>query len=264
MAGGPLALIEQEDRSTGVRVLRLNRPDRRNALSGELVEALLRAITQAEADPEVRVIVLHGSGGTFCAGGDLAGGLGGTGGLVAAHQQRGVFGEVLVRLMKSPLVSIAAIEGDALGGGLGLAVACDVGIAAPAARFGTPEIKLGLFPWIILAVLQRNVGRKALMELVLTGSRVDAPRALELGLITRVAESTDPLSEALSLAETLAARAPIALALGKQTFQAVADQPLDDAVRFLNTHLTLNLMTEDAMEGVAAFLQRREPSWKGR
>lgn len=259
-----MALVESDQRGDGVQVLRLNRPERKNALSGELVEALHAALTAAEQDPEVRVLVLHGGGRTFCAGGDLAGGLGGTGGVVAAHQQRGRYGELLVRIMRSPLVVVAAVEGDALGGGLGLAVACDIVIADPAARLGTPEIKLGLFPWIILAVLQRNVGRKPLMELILTGERIGAERACEIGLITRVAEAGKAIERALEVATSIASRAPVAVALGKATFQAVADQDLDDAVRFLNTHLTLNLMTEDAMEGVAAFLQRRQPTWKGR
>lgn len=259
-----MALVEVEEVDGGVQVVRLNRPERKNALSGELVEALIQAIQAAEANSDVRVLVLVGADGTFCAGGDLAGGLGSQGGAVAAHKQRQRFADLLGHIMKSALVVIAAVEGAAMGGGLGLAVACDLVFAGNGARLGTPEIKLGLFPWIILAVLQRNVGRKHLMELIFTGERITAERAVELGLINHAVPDGDALERARAMGLTIAARAPVAIALGKQTFQAVADQSLDDAMLTLNGQLTLNLLTEDAMEGVAAFLQRREPTWKGR
>lgn len=259
-----MALVEVEEVDGGVQVARLNRPERKNALSGELVEALIEAIQAAESNPDVRVLVLVGADGTFCAGGDLAGGLGSPDGAVAAHQRRQRFADLLGDIMKSALVVIAAVEGAAMGGGLGLAVACDLAFAGKGARLGTPEIKLGLFPWIILAVLQRNIGRKHLMELIFTGDHVTAERAVELGLINHAVPDGDALERACAMGRTIAARAPIAIALGKQTFQAVADQSLDDAMLTLNGQLTLNLLTEDAMEGVAAFLQRREPTWKGR
>lgn len=259
-----MALVERAEVEAGVQVLTLNRPERRNALSGELVVALLAAIREAEADPAVRVVVLTGAGGTFCAGGDLAGGLGGAGGAVAAHGQRGAFADLLSALVRSPLAVVAAVEGAAMGGGLGLMAACDLVVAGASVKLGTPEIKLGLFPWIILAVLQRNVGRKALMELVLTGEPIGAQQGREIGLVNRVVDDGQALAQAIGLARTIASRAPVSLALGKAAFQAVADQPLDDALRYLNGQLTLNLLTEDAMEGVAAFLQRRDPTWKGR
>lgn len=259
-----MALVEVGEPEGGVVVLRLNRPERKNALSGELVRELLTAVRAIEAEPEARVLVLAGAGGTFCSGGDLAGGLGGTGGAVAAHQQRGVFAELLSVLMRSPLPVVAAVEGAAMGGGLGLMAACDLVVAGRSSKLGAPEIKLGLFPWIILAVLQRNVGRKALAELIYTGERISAERGVEIGLVNRVVDDGAAEAAALRLARTIASRAPVSLALGKATFQAVADQSLDDALRYLNGQLSLNLLTEDAMEGVAAFLQRRDPSWKGR
>jgi enoyl-CoA hydratase len=259
-----VALVERAEVEAGVQVVTLNRPERRNALSGDLVVALLAALREAEADPAGRVVVLTGAGGTFCAGGDLAGGLGGAGGAVDAHRQRGVFADLLSALIRSPLAVVAAVEGAAMGGGLGVMAACDLVVAGASAKLGTPEIKLGLFPWIILAVLQRNVARKPLMELVLTGEPIRAPQAREIGLVNRVVDDGQALPEALGLARTIAARAPVSLALGKAAFQAVADQPLDDALRYLNGQLSLNLLTEDAMEGVAAFLQRRDPTWKGR
>ncbi len=260
-----MALVEvRSDADDGVVVLTLNRPERRNALSGELVEALAAALSAAEDDRSVRVAVLTGAGKAFCAGGDLAGGLQAEGGAVHAHRTRGRFAELLRAMHHSRLPILAAVNGDALGGGLGLAAACDLVVADEAARFGTPEIRLGLFPWIILAVLQRNVGRKDLMEMVLTGDKLDAAAARSRGLVNRVVPAGTALDATLELAGTIASRAPLSLELGKAAFHAVADQDLDDALRYLNTQLTLNLLTEDALEGVAAFLQKRSPAWKGR
>ena len=258
-----MSLVLRED-ADGIAVLTLNRPDRRNALSGALVDALIDGLTAVGADPSVRVAVITGGGGTFCAGGDLADGMGATDGLLAGHARRGRFAELLTTIRDLRVPVIAAVNGDALGGGCGLAAACDLVVADPAARLGTPEIKLGLFPWIILAVLQRDVPRKALLEIVLTGDRWSAERARELGLVNQVSEPGGALSAARALGARIAAASPAVVTLGKAAFHRIADQPLDDALAYMHNQLTLNLLTEDAMEGVAAFLQRRDPTWKGR
>ena len=256
-----LVLCEQREK---VRLLTLNRPERKNALSSALVEALLDELAKASASEETCAVVLTGSGGTFCAGGDLADGMGQGAGLLAGHEGRGRFAELLeaIREHRSPV--IAAVQGDALGGGCGLAAACDLVVADAGARLGTPEIKLGLFPWIILAVLQRDVPRKHLLEAVLTGEKWTAERAMALGLVNRVAQPGQALEEALGLAARIASMSPAVVRLGKAAFHRIADQPMSDALAFMHTHLTLNLLTEDAMEGVSAFLQRRDPIWKGR
>lgn len=255
-------LVEQEG-AGGVVVLALNRPERRNALSSGLVDALLAALGACDADPQVRAVVLTGRGPAFCAGGDLADGMGGDG-FLASHQGRGRFAELMARIPELRVPVIAAVNGDALGGGCGLAAACDLVVADPAAKLGTPEIKLGLFPWIILAALQRDVPRKHLLELVLTGDKVDAARARELGLVNRVSAPGGAVAEARSLAEVIASRSPAIVGMGKRAFHRIADQSYDDALAYMHGQLSLNLLTEDAMEGVAAFLQRREPAWKGR
>lgn len=247
----------------GVSTLTLNRPDRRNALSGALVEGLHDALDAAATDGDVRAVVLTGAGKSFCAGGDLAGGMGG-GAFLDGHQGRGRFAELLARMPTFDKPIIAAVNGDALGGGLGLVAACDMAIADPRARLGTPEVKLGLFPWIILAPLQRHVGRKVLMELVLTGERVSAERAVELGLLNRVSEPGDVLASAHALAAVVASRSPAIVAMGKNAFARVSDMAYEDALAYLHAQLTLNLLTEDAAEGIGAFLQKREPQWKGR
>jgi enoyl-CoA hydratase/carnithine racemase len=259
-----VALIEVGPTENGVVTVLLNRPERRNALSGELVAALLDVVHRLNADRTVRVVLLHGAGKSFCAGGDLAGGLSGGGGAVAAHQERSRYADLLLAIQQSRLIWVAAVHGDALGGGLGLAVVCDLVVADEEARFGTPEIQVGLFPWIILAVLQRNVPRKVLMEMVVLGEKFPSSQALSRGLVNRVVPAGQALAHAEELAKLVAGKAPVPLELGKAAFYQVSDLDTADALRFLSTQLSLNLLTEDALEGVAAFLQKREPTWKGR
>lgn len=260
-----MSLIERESGGDGVRILALNRPERRNALSGALVDAIGEELAQADADPDIRVVVLTGRGKVFCAGGDLADGMSAGGkGFLAAHEGRGRFAEMMAAIPRLSVVVIAALNGDALGGGCGLASACDLVVADPAARLGTPEIKLGLFPWIILAALQRNVPRKHLFELALTGAKIDAERARELGLVNRISESGRAVEAACELGAEIASKSPTVVEMGKRAFYTIADQDYDDALAYMHTQLSMNLLTEDAMEGVAAFLQRREPVWKGR
>lgn len=261
--GGDVALVERTV-ADGVATLVLSRPERRNALSNALIDALIDALDDVAADPDVRVVVLTGAGVAFCAGGDLADGLGANRGFLDAHEGRGRFVALLQRLpsLKQPVV--AAVNGDAMGGGLGLVAACDLVVADPAARLGTPEIKLGLFPWIILAALQRVVPRKALFELALTGGHWTADRGVALGLVNHVSPPGESVAVAQQLARTIASRSPAIVAWGKRAFYQAAEQDYDDALAYLHAQLTLNLLTEDAAEGVGAFLQKREPQWKGR
>lgn len=257
-----MGTVTREDRG-GTVVLTLDRPERRNALSGAVVAELLAQLDAASAAETTRGIVLTGRAPAFCAGGDLADGLGGES-FLEGHAARGRFAELLGRIPRLRVPVIAAVNGDALGGGLGLALACDLVVADPAASFGTPEIRLGLFPMVILAVLHRDVPRKALAELIFTGAKIDAARALSLGMITRVSGAGAALDEAIALAEQIGGRSPAVVALGKSAFHRVSDLAYDDALAYLHAQLTLNLLTEDAAEGVAAFLERREARWKGR
>ncbi len=251
-------------RHGAVDVVILDRPARRNALSSALIDALHDVLRELEGDPTVTVIVLTGNGSAFCAGGDLADGMGADDGFLAAHGDRGRFGDLLAAVPAHRCPVIAALNGDALGGGCGLAAACDLVVADPQARLGTPEIRLGLFPWIILAALQRDVPRKPLMELVLTGGKLSAAEAQRLNLVNRVSAPGEALTEAIELAQRIAARSPAVLAMGKRAFHHIADQPYHEALAYMHTQLSLNLMTEDALEGITAFLQKRDPQWKGR
>lgn len=258
-----MSLVERADDGP-VAVLYLNRPERRNALSGALIDAIDAAIREAATDPAIHAIVVSGRGKAFCAGGDLADGLGASDGFLASHDGRGRYADLLGSLSKLRVPVIAALNGDALGGGLGLCAACDLIIADPGALLGTPEIKLGLFPMIITAILQRDVPRKPLLEMMLTGSKIDAARAASLGLVNRVSAPGAAVAEAVLLAHEIASKSKAIVALGKAAFYAVADLPQDAALRHLHAQLTLNLLAEDAAEGVAAFIGKREPQWKGR
>ncbi len=243
----------------------LNRPQRRNALAPDLIEALIAAVRGAAEDPSVRVVVLTGAGDrAFCAGGDLAGGLQGADGVLAAHAARGLFCEALQALRACSKPVIAALNGDALGGGFGLALACDLIVAEPTARLGTPEVRLGLFPMIIIAELVRNVPRKRLAELVYTGRKLSAQEAEDLDLVNRVSEPGQALASAQALAATIAANSPTAISLGKAAWRRAEELPLEAAEAWLLSRLELLLMTEDAAEGIAAFFQKRPAEWRGR
>jgi enoyl-CoA hydratase/carnithine racemase len=258
-----MAVVEIERRE-GVAVLTLNRPERRNALSPELMDGLLAALREAEADDDVRVVVITGRGPAFCAGGDLGGGMGVGEGVLAAERARARFAELMAAIPRCARPVIAAVQGDAMGGGIGIVAACDLAVVDAEAKLGTPEIKVGLFPFVISAALQRNVPRKALMELLLTGGRLDAARAVELGLANRVAPAGRALDEALALAGEIASKSKAIVTLGKRAFHQAADLPYEAALELLNGRLTVNLLTEDAMEGIGAFLGKRAPAWKDR
>lgn len=250
----------------GIARLTLNRPEQRNALSSELVSALIEALQKLAGDDSVRVIELSAAGEkAFCAGGDLSGsGLGGDGGFLTAHYGRGRFADLLraFRDVGKPVVGV--VQGPALGGGFGLAMACDIVIASEDASFGAPEINVGLFPMMIMPILARSIPRKKLLEMILTGDKVTAREAFEWGFINQVVPRADLRTAADAMLQKLVQKSPAILKLGRDAFYRMSEMSLDPALDYLVSQLTLNLATEDAMEGVAAFLQKRPPEWKGR
>jgi enoyl-CoA hydratase/carnithine racemase len=242
----------------------LNRPEQRNPLSGGMLKDLLAAFRWAQAEPEVRVVVLTGAGDrAFCAGADLSS-FDAEASEIERHLGRHLFVELfeLMQTLGKPIVG--RINGHALAGGLGLAASCDLNVAVEEATFGTPEINVGVWAMMIQAVLIRNVGRKALLEMLLLGERFPASRALELGLVNRVVPASELDATVDEIAGRLERKSPIILKLGRDAFYRIQDMEFAAALDYLQGQLSLVTLTEDTREGVAAFFQKREPEFKGR
>ena len=252
------------DVSDGVARVTINRPERRNAISWGVTTGLREALARAKADPAVRVLVLTGAGDkAFCAGADLTGMAEGAG-FVDLHQGRGELARLFLEMWDLGKPTIARVRGYALAGGFGLALACDLVVAADDAQFGTPEVDVGLWPYMITVPLVRSMPPKRVLELMLTGRRVSAQEAERIGFVTRVVP-VDELDAAVDeLAATLAAKSPAVMKLGRDAFYLVWDLPAREALGYLHTQLTLTTLTEDSREGIAAFAEKRPPRWTGR
>ena len=243
--------------------LTINRPDRRNALNPDVIEGLLNGLERAAAD-DVSSVVLTGAGDrAFCAGADL-GGMVPDGGRVAEHFRRGRIGDLLLGMIRHPKPVVARVNGVALAGGFGVMLACDLVVAADDAELGTPEVNLGLWPFMISAVIRRNVPRKIALEMMLTGRRVSASDAERWGMVNRAVPRGDLDQAVDELTAELAGKSPLVLRLGKESFSRSEDMGLEEALGYLNAMLTVDLESEDVAEGVSAFLQKRRPDWKGR
>ena len=246
------------DRDGGVATFTIDHPPA-NAVNGAVVEGLAEALATAEADEACRAVVITGAGPKFfSAGADITEFGGGASGLGRAT-------ELTLKFEASRLPIIAAINGIAFGGGCELTLACDVRIASSTARFGQPEIKLGIIPgWGGTQRLPRLVGKARATELLLSGDPIDAARALEIGLVSEVADPDALLEVAGRWATLLASRAPLALAATKRALLEGAPLPIDQALEVERREFASMFSTEDAAEGISAFLQKRQPDWKGR
>ena len=244
-------------------VLTIDDQERRNPITAAVVEGLLDGLARACVDDEIRAVIVTGAGDrAFSAGGDLAGGFFGS--PLEGHADRGGLAEVFRSMRRCPKPVLARVNGHALAGGFGLAAACDMVIAVDTATFGTPEVKVGLWPMMISAVLQRLIPQRAAFELMMTGRRIDAAEAQRLGVVSQVV-APDTLDAAVEEAvAALVALSPAVVALGKRAFYAVEDMPFDAALDHLQLGLTSVAMTEDAPEGMQAFIEKRDPVWRGR
>ena len=248
----------------GVCTLTLDRPERRNALSWSLIAELREALAAAKADPDVRVVVLTGAGEkAFCAGADL-GGMAEGASFLELHEGRGGLADLFLDLYSLGKPTIARVFGYALAGGMGLALACDLVVAADDTQFGTPEIDVGLWPFMITVPLVRSMPPKKALELMLTGRRVGAAEAERIGFVTSVVPVAELDAAVDELASTIASKSPAILKLGRDSFYEVWDREAADALAHLHPLLTLTTLTEDAQEGLAAFAEKRPPRWQGR
>ncbi|MBI2894639.1 MAG: enoyl-CoA hydratase/isomerase family protein [Deltaproteobacteria bacterium] len=250
--------IRAENRGPAAWLI-LDRPERRNPLGPAVTAELCHALEAAREDPAVRVVVLAGEGKVFSAGGDL----GGMGSLPEGVPARD-FVELLLAMTRLGKPTIARVHGAAMGGGLGLAVACDVTLVAEDCRLGTPEIDVGLFPMMIMAVLLRAAPRKPILEMMLTGARIDAREAARLGLVTRAVPPGELDAEVDRLVAALAAKSPSSLRLGLEAYHGQLDLHYAEALPYLRDMLGRIVGTDDAREGIQAFLEKRPPRWSGR
>jgi enoyl-CoA hydratase/carnithine racemase len=248
----------------GIARLTINRPERRNSLSWGVLTGMREALARAKRDTDVRVVVLTGAGDkAFCAGADLTGMASGAG-FVELHDDRGELARLFRDLWALGKPTIARVRGFALAGGFGLALSCDLVVASDDSQFGTPEVDVGLWPYMITVPLTRSMPPKKALELMMTGRRVDAAEAERIGFVNRVV-SVDALDDAVDeLATALAAKSPAVMKLGRDAFYTVWDQAAEPALAYLHAMLTLHTQTEDSREGIAAFVEKRPPRWTGR
>jgi enoyl-CoA hydratase/carnithine racemase len=248
----------------GVATLALDDPGTRNALSDAMLDALHAALVRAREDDDVRCVVLTSTHATtFSSGGDLRG-FAAEEPLVHKHRDIGRFAALFTLLAELGKPSLCAANGHVLAGALGLALACDLVLAKEGATFGTPEINVGLFPFMIMALIFRNVPRKKANEMLLLGDRFDAHQAAGLGIVNRVLPEEDFDAGVRDWAGRLAAKSPVLMRLGKDAMRRQIDMPFEDALDFLRAQLALAFATQDVQEGVKAFFEKREPVWTGR
>jgi enoyl-CoA hydratase/carnithine racemase len=248
---------------TGVATISLNQPDTRNALSNEVLSELIAAFEAARDDEAVRCVVLTSSHERVFSSGANLGGFAGDVPLVHKHFGSDRFVKLFRLIGELGKPSICAANGHVLAGSLGIALACDLIIAKDGAEFGTPEINVGAFPFMIMALIYRNVPRKRTNELLLLGDRISAQEAKEAGIVNKVVAPDEFQSAVDEWAAKLASKSPVIMRLGKDAMFRQQDMAFMDALEYLHAQLSLALSTEDIVEGVTAFFEKREPEWKG-
>jgi enoyl-CoA hydratase/carnithine racemase len=247
----------------GVARVTINRPERRNAMSFDVMQGLRAAMADAKASDAVKVVVLTGAGEkAFCAGADLGGGGIASSG-ADAHEGRGLLADLFRDMWSLGKPVIARVRGYALAGGFGLACACDMIVASDDAQFGTPEINVGLWPYMITVPLLRSMPPKTALDLMMTGRRVGAEEGQRIGFVQRVVPVAELDAAVDELANGLAAKSPLIMRWGRDSFYKVLELDADAALSYLQTMLTITSQTNDAAEGVAAFAEKREPKWTG-
>jgi enoyl-CoA hydratase len=255
-----LVLYEVSD---GVATVTLNDPEKRNRLSHEMLTQLVAAIKRARDDEDAKAVVLTGAGKAFCAGADL-GGFGSNAPTIAKHFGTDLFLEYFRLMPRLGKPTLCAVNGHVVAGGMGLALSCDLVIAKEGADFWTPEINIGAFPYMIMALIYRNVPRKKVNEMMLLGERVSGDDLVTYGLANKVVAEDEFDDAVADWAGRLASKSPVLMRLGHDAMYRQQDMALDDALEYLRSQLSLTFTTEDIVEGAQAFFEKREPNWKGR
>ena len=250
------------DDSDNIATLTLNRPAARNALSMGLMQALDDALAAIAGDPSVKAVIVAANGPAFCAGHDLRE-IRATPNREAYEAVFALCSRLMQRIVRLPKPVIARVHGVATAAGCQLVASADLAVAADSARFATPGVDIGLFCSTPMVALTRAVGRKAAMEMLLTGDMVPAARARELGLINTVVPEAELASATRALALRIASKSPLTVAIGKEAFYRQAEMDLADAYAYASEVMTRNMMARDAAEGIDAFLGKREPQWTG-
>ena len=246
-----------------VATIALDQPDTRNALSDEVLDDLIEAFELARDDDSVRCVVLTSTHEkVFSSGGNLAG-FAAEAPLVHKHWGADRFPRLFRMIGELGKPVLCAANGHVLAGALGLALACDLIVAREGVRFGTPEINVGIFPFIIMALIYRNVGRKKATELLLLGEQISADEAERIGIVNRVVPADEFDAVVADWAGKLAAKSPLLMRMGKDAMFKQLDMPLADAPEYLHAQLALAFSTDDIKEGVQAFFEKREPAWTG-
>jgi enoyl-CoA hydratase len=248
----------------GVVTITLNEPSTRNSLSPEVLAGLISAFERARDDEDVRAVVLASSHETVFSSGANLGGFAMDTPLVHRHFGTDAFISLFKLIGELGKPTLVAASGHVLAGALGIALACDLIVAKDTATFGTPEINVGAFPFMIMALIYRNMPRKKANELLLLGERWSAQQALDAGIVNKVVPAAEFDAAVDEWAAKLASKSPVIMRLGKEAMRRQLDMPLDDALDYLRAQLTLATSTEDIVEGVTAFFEKREPQWKGR
>lgn len=254
------------ERVGDIAVLVLNRPAARNSLSEPLLKALAAAFAEIAKDKSVRAVLLAANGPAFCAGHDLK--------ELTAHRSeadggRGYFRHIMTtcsammqQIVNLPQPVIAAVQGVASAAGCQLVASCDLAVASSAAKFATPGVDIGLFCSTPMVALSRNVPRKHAMEMLLTGEMIAAEHAATIGLVNRVVAPGEERKAAMTLAETIASKSSHVIGIGKQAFYRQAELPLAQAYTYASEVMTENMMARDAEEGICAFIEKRDPTWR--
>jgi enoyl-CoA hydratase/carnithine racemase len=256
------ASILQEKRGQALWIM-INRPDKRNAINGEVVAGIARGYRDAHDDPDIRVIVLTGTGEkAFCAGADLQH----TGAAFAFDFSRPNvdYADLLRLAQNATKPSIARVNGACMAGGMGLLCMTDMAVAADHVQFGLPEVKVGVFPMQVMSLLQSIAPRRLVNEWALTGEPFDARAALAAGLINHIAPAAELDAKVDWLVGRLTDKSPTAIRRGKYAMRAIAAMSFDEAIAYTESQIALLAMTEDAKEGLKAFAEKRKPSWPGR